>query len=669
MAMMLGIDTGGTYTDAVLMTSALDVVASAKAPTSHDDLKVGIGAAIDAVLGQQQVAAQDISLVSISTTLATNALVEGRGGSVALVMAGFKPGIEVKGELGQALDGDPCLHIAGGHDASGQARCEIDLTSLGEGLPALTASVEAVAVASVFAVRNPEHEIAIQEAVREKTGLPVTCSHHLSSNLDAPRRAMTTVLNARLISLIHRLINDTREKLSNSGIEAPLMVVRGDGALMSAEQAIQRPIETILSGPAASLVGAAHLTASTDAVVSDIGGTTTDIGVLEGGRPRLAPDGAQVGGFRTMVEAVDMYTIGLGGDSEVHLSPEGIPGLRLGPRRVIPLATLAQRFPGPVLTALEKQVDAGRPLENAGRFALRLRDKPAAGASSAELAVLERLGPVPVAVEELAASRIQLGAIKGLWNQGVIQLSAITPTDAAHVLGLQETGNRAASKLGYGLVAVQKDNRGLAVADTAETLAGHVIEALHRQTLRGLTIAALRHRTGAGPGAAMPSDALLDFLGARSANGPKTGLLQVPVTLSLPLVGLGASAWLYYPPVAEGLNTQALLAEHADVANAVGAVAGQVRFEASARIVEHDAGAFRVFSHEPPQDYASYDKALNETRLALEALATSRAREAGADDVSIECRTSATEASIEGRTYLAEARVVVTASGRPRFAL
>ncbi|TIO11576.1 MAG: hydantoinase/oxoprolinase family protein, partial [Mesorhizobium sp.] len=175
--------------------------------------------------------------------------------------------------------------------------------------------------------------------IREKTGLPVTASHELSAKLGGPRRALTTLLNARLISMIDRLVAATEGFLAARGIAAPLMVVRGDGALVSAAFARQRPIETILSGPAASLVGARHMTGLDDAVVSDIGGTTTDVAVLDGGRPRLDPEGATVGGFRTMVEAVAMRTFGLGGDSEVTLEDSALnPRILLGPRRLVPLA-------------------------------------------------------------------------------------------------------------------------------------------------------------------------------------------------------------------------------------------------------------------------------------------------------------------------------------------
>jgi N-methylhydantoinase A/oxoprolinase/acetone carboxylase beta subunit len=140
------------------------------------------------------------------------------------------------------------------------------------------------------------------------------------------------------------------------------MVVRGDGALIAAQEALMRPIETILSGPAASLVGARHLTGLDNAVVSDIGGTTTDVAVLEGGHPRLDSEGATVGRYRTMVEAVAMHTFGLGGDSELRLEDGGFDaGLILGPRRLMPLSLAGHLWPQPVLAALERQLQSSFP--------------------------------------------------------------------------------------------------------------------------------------------------------------------------------------------------------------------------------------------------------------------------------------------------------------------
>ena len=382
-ALFLGIDTGGTYTDAVLWSQSGGVAAKAKSLTTRHDLAIGISGAVKAVMDRTGVDPAEIKLVSMSTTLATNALVEGQGGRVALVMVGFTEADLARDGLDKALGGDPVVFCEGGHDVHGNAR-PLDLAALESALDELGKTVSGFAVCAYFATRNPSHELAVSGLIRERTGLPVTASHELSAKLGGPRRALTTLLNARLISMIDRLVAATGGFLEARGITAPLMVVRGDGALVSAAFARQRPIETILSGPAASLVGARHMTGLDDAVVSDIGGTTTDVAVLDKGRPRLDPEGATVGGFRTMVEAVAMRTFGLGGDSEVELE-EGrlVPRLLLGPRRRVPLS-LAGVAHGDVVTVELERRCSGRSFSpasataTAARSRKRLRYSPSA---------------------------------------------------------------------------------------------------------------------------------------------------------------------------------------------------------------------------------------------------------------------------------------------------
>ena len=276
MAYFLGVDTGGTYTDAVIVDEAADrVIGSAKSLTTRGDLALGIGRAVDAALAESGVSAAEVALVSLSTTLATNALVEGQGGRVALIFVGFDADDLDRGGLTEALKGDPVVRIAGGHTHAGTEAAPLDLAALEIQLRALGPEVMGFAVAARFATRNPAHEITIRDLIRRVTARPVTCSHELSAQLNGPKRALTAVLNARLIGMIDRLVAACESHLAASGIQAPLMVVRGDGALISAAMVRERPIETILSGPAASIVGARWLTGASDALVSDIGGTTT----------------------------------------------------------------------------------------------------------------------------------------------------------------------------------------------------------------------------------------------------------------------------------------------------------------------------------------------------------------------------------------------------------
>ena len=176
MAYLLGIDTGGTYTDAVILQDEERVIASAKSLTTRHDLAEGIGKAAQAVLDESGVAAGEISMASLSTTLATNALVEGQGGKVALVFVGFRDGDLEKHGLSDALAGDPVLTLAGGHNHAGGEVAPLDMDALTAWVTGLD-GVSAFAVAAQFATRNPSHELKITEALRRLTGKPVSASH------------------------------------------------------------------------------------------------------------------------------------------------------------------------------------------------------------------------------------------------------------------------------------------------------------------------------------------------------------------------------------------------------------------------------------------------------------------------------------------------------------
>ncbi|HSF95291.1 MAG TPA: hydantoinase/oxoprolinase family protein, partial [Thermohalobaculum sp.] len=431
---LLGVDTGGTYTDAALLdearlgAGAAAFIAKAKRLTTRDDLARGIGGAIGAAMEAGAAAADEIAMVSLSTTLATNALVEGNGGRVGLVMIGFDPADALRAGLAEALGRDPQILIRGGHGPMGDEAAPLDLAALEAWLE--MADAEGYAVCGYFAVRNPAHEIAVRDLIRERTGRPVTCSHELSAKVGGPKRALTALLNARLIGMIDRLITSAERILAERGIAAPLMVVRGDGALVSADFARLRPIETILSGPAASLVGASWLTGLPDAVVSDIGGTTTDIAILSGGKPRLDPQGAQVGGWRTMVEAVGMTTHGLGGDSEVHLSAIGLQTrILLGPRRVVPVSLLASEHGAMVHETLDRQLALERVSDLDGRFLVAPAIPRPAGLEPGDIQILDALAGGPRPADEVLRSRAMRTALKRLVGRGLVLVSALTPSD------------------------------------------------------------------------------------------------------------------------------------------------------------------------------------------------------------------------------------------------
>ncbi len=333
----LGIDAGGgTYTDAVIVRDSDGaVVESSKALTTYPpDPLPGMKNAIDKLdpgyLG-------DIKLVSVSTTLSTNTILESTGFPVGLIMVGDYV-------IPEKLPTDYWIAVSGGHNSDGEELKALNLDAVEEFALKVQSKVSAFAVSSYFSNRNPEHELAVKKALKELTGLPVVCGHELSQDLGAYERAVTAFLNAQLIPITHKFIQAIIEEFESRGINANMLMLKCDGSVVGIEEALEKPIETIFSGPAASLVGASHLTRLDTCAVIDVGGTSTDVAMMQNGLPELSSSGAVVGGWQTRVKAIRMETSATGGDSHIWLKGDRI---NVGPpRRVIPICRASAIYPG-----------------------------------------------------------------------------------------------------------------------------------------------------------------------------------------------------------------------------------------------------------------------------------------------------------------------------------
>lgn len=666
MAVLLGVDTGGTYTDAVLVRDERDIIAKAKSLTTRHDLALGIGSAVRAVLAEADIDPHEISMASLSTTLATNALVEGQGGRVGLIFVGFREkDLDTHG-LRAALKGDPVLVCAGGHDHAGSEAIALDEESIAEFLTKHGDEVSAFAVAAHFATRNSAHEQRTMAIVEEITGKPVSASHQLSAKLNGPKRAMTALLNARLVGMIDRLIGRAEDSLKSLGITAALMVVRGDGALISADQAKTCPIETILSGPAASIVGARWLTGKDNALVSDIGGTTTDVAVLRDGRPAIDPAGARVGQFRTMVEAVAMRTTGLGGDSQVDMVPEGLrPMVTLGPRRVLPVSLLAHEAPDVIHQALDAALRNTTPGEHDARFLRAVEGQSTQGLSPREASLLERIGTEVQPLGSVLRARIEYGALNRLVERGLVQLGGITPSDASHVLGRLDAWDPTAAEKALTLMARKRAGSGDVLAKSAEAMAHMIVNQLTTQTKHALLETVFDEED---PTFDVSPAELARHVLTESGLSRHRGLLKLDVALGVPVIGLGASAQSYYPAVGVGLRADLILPEHADVANAIGAVVGRVTMRRSGTITSSGEGAFRLHLNRDLQDFTDQDAALAALEAQLIEDARSSALAAGAADIQLNVVRDIKTAGVEAREVFVEAVVTVEAAGRPRVA-
>ena len=662
----LGVDTGGTYTDAVLLEPDGRVVSAAKALTSHHELTIGIREVIDQLPAERL---SHISLVSLSTTLATNAVVEGRGTPVCLLLAGYNARQVDKAKLEHIVRGGHCALISGGHDAGGSERERLDIDRARQVVTDQRDQVAAFGISGLFGVRNPEHELKLRELVASLTGKPVTCGHELASQLDAPRRALTVAFNASLITYIDELIRAIKLILKERAIHAPLMMVKGDGSLISADTALARPVETILSGPAASVMGAAQLQPHDNAIIADMGGTTTDIAIVTGGKPIISAKATLIGEWRPMVDAVRVFSLGLGGDSEVRF--QGGVGLAIGPRRVVPMSLLVHRYPE-VLTTLERRVDAAvSPRSNRFAVALFAETSQKRSFSQEETAAWQRLQKGPLDVEQLSHEDRPLArALARLVRDGIAIYSGFTPTDAAHVLGKASHWSTRAAELAAIVWARQmrqvygwgkfEDNDPQGPSTVVEE---HMVQTI----CAALVSACLATDPGETRHGERERTARLfsEWISGNSA--VDGGLFSLKLDTSRSLVAVGAPAELYYPSVAHNFNVPLSIPEHSSVANAVGAVASSVIQRAQITVTQPVQGIFRVFAPDGPLDFEQLEKALVKAGSLASALAESKAQNAGAGEIrgEVERDLDSVDDPDSASVVFFEGRVKATATGRP----
>jgi N-methylhydantoinase A/oxoprolinase/acetone carboxylase beta subunit len=405
--------------------------------------------------------------------------------------------------------------------------------------------------------------------------------------------------------------------------------------------------------------------------VSDIGGTTTDIAVLRGGRPVLNSKGAVVGGWRTMVEAISVHTSGLGGDSDVRLAeqrwPDG-PGLEVGPRRVVPLSLLGQQYPD-VLSELQAQRRQDRSRDWDGRFALRLRAAASATLSPSERRLWDALAEGPRPLNHLLRNFAAMLPLTRLIERGLVIHGAFTPSDAAHLLGKQQGWSVEAARLGAELLARSGvQNRRLPEL-SAEALAELALERVVVRSGEVLVEALLAEEgerpleAGKGPGRRLVARALQPKA-ARQAD-----LLAPSLGLNLPLVAVGAPAGTYYPILAERLGVRQVVVPHAEVCNAVGAVAGGVSQRVKILVTAPGENCYRVHLPDGLRDFTDREAALALARETARDMARDQAITAGA--LAPETELEETERAAEvfgGDPIFVEAEVIATAVGRPRLA-
>lgn len=360
MNLRIGVDVGGTNTDAVLMDGRR-VIAKLKTPTT-EDVTSGITTAIGSVLAQSGTETSAIASVMIGTTHFTNAIVERRRlQPVATIRIGLPataalpPMIDWPEDLVEAIGGVSYL-VHGGYEFDGRKISEVDPEEIRSAAADIEArGIRAVAISAVFSPVNHDMEDWAAEIVTDLIpGVIVTKSNEIG-RIGLLERENAAILNSCIRDLADRTVSAFEQAIADLGIAAPLYLTQNDGTLMASDFARAYPVLTIASGPTNSMRGAAFLSGLADAIVVDIGGTTSDVGVLTHGFPREASIAVEVGGVRTNFRMPDVYSIGLGGGSHVDFD-----GMRIGPRSVgYRLTEDALVFGGTTLTATDIAVASG----------------------------------------------------------------------------------------------------------------------------------------------------------------------------------------------------------------------------------------------------------------------------------------------------------------------
>jgi len=569
----LGIDTGGTFTDGVLIDiDTREILKTAKTPTIHHDLQFSIDSILQMLCVET---GQKPELLSLSTTLATNACVENRFQRCGLVLFGSsEKEVERYGGSVGLLSTSDIYFARGAIDMDGVLCEEPDWKQFRHDTTDWCRGFSSFAVVSKWGMKNHQLEQTAKECLTETTNKPVVCGYELSSDLNYFRRAVSARLNAQLTPVFIDFLDNVKKSLEKRNMHPLISIVRGDGSVMSEEYARTKPVDTLLSGPAASVLGALALVpGKKDMIVVDIGGTTTDVTIVENASPHISSEGAQIGAFRTATKALNTSTILLGGDTELIFDRQ--EGVSLGERRIMPLSMLAAQN-----TAAAGQISESDEWEKSGDpFVFYLRHKAADEKrpmllTEKESALLQAVTEQPWSADALKArfGRVTVD-IRHLEAMGLVLKSALTPTDIMHAAGDCSIWNAAAAEKAVRFYA----NR---VGCDSEELCGKVYrlitDRLYRLIVKKLLVAELSLQES-------EAAALCEHLRELTVYSKRryTELIFHP---RYPIVGIGAPSQVLLKGLGELFGTPCLTHPEAKVGNAVGTVLGEIVGKSSVEI-------------------------------------------------------------------------------------
>ena len=588
----IGIDTGGTYTDAVIYDfESSAVLGSAKSLTTKEDLTKGILGALDTLSSELL---QSAELVSLSTTLATNACVEDRGGHAKLIFFGGDSRVINRYGREYGLPQAEDMYLQESFTSfSGTSAQEVDWELFSSKVEHGFRDCDGVAILEMNAMRNGAFvEKEAKRLFSEKYDVPVVCGHELSSRLNCLQRASSALLNASLFPLISEFLRSIKIAMRERSIHAPVVIVRSDGSLMSEEFASLCPVEMLLCGPAASAVGAVHSvkgvnaggtvnpTKVKDAVIVDMGGTTTDIALVREGEPVTVADGISIGKWKTFVDGLYIKTFGLGGDSAIHYKDGS---LYLEEYRVVPLCIAAHHNPS-ILQYLQSLVDNP---EKHSKFLhehyIALKDiSDKSRYTENEKAFCAGLKAEPLSLRDapkIIGRDMYNVNVARLIREGVVQLCGLTPTDIMHIRGDFCEYSTKASLLCAEIVAYNLD---LSVDELCELVYREVKRKIYRNVVKVLL--ENKYPLYMKNDVSEDTEQLIDKGFDDACNDEKDSLLLTAFQTDFVLIGIGAPIKVFLDDVAGMLGTKALIPSHYAVANALGAVAGNISARHSVEI-------------------------------------------------------------------------------------
>ncbi|OQY07406.1 MAG: hypothetical protein B6I22_03140 [Desulfobacteraceae bacterium 4572_123] len=656
--LVLGINTGGTYTDGMLMEyHSRKVLSAHKSITTKRDLSIGIEAVIEGIHIEDP---SMIQMVSISTTLATNAIAEKKSKRVALFLIGYDPDLIASYNMKRSFATRHYYYFSGGHDLYGREKQSLDLQAILSKIGDIKHDVDAIAVSSYFSPLNPEHEIRTFKAISGICDLPVVLGHHLSTKLGSVERATTAALNASLLAVLKDFVIAVRRAMQRRSIDAPLMVVRGDGTLMSDEFATQTPVETIHSGPAASAIGGRFLSRIDDALVIDIGGTTTDFAFIEDGQVTVSEKGATVDGYKTAVKAADLLSIALGGDSRIAIDTEGI--LTIGPERVVPISCLAsQNNRVPDLLKRLSRCSRSKATPDWLEYWFLLREPNSIDQlkTDREKTLVDLISknpmPLPEILKTLKVLTVkQLGA-EELLRREIIGKASLTPTDLLHTEGRYTSWDRESADLALKIFSRYQFK-------TPDEICKRVWNRI-TETIIHAVITFLSEKSLDLSG--MPENDNMARWFFYNSLYDMNAHLETSFRLRQPIIGIGAPAGFFLQDIADKLHTDLILPDNYEVANAVGAVAGSVMVTEEILVYPHiSADGFEVLGYymqtnDGRENFDDAGDALKRAKSLSHELALGAALRSGADnpEVIVEVQDDGLD------TY----RVQAKAMGNPRL--